>query len=321
MGSSALLACPSAVPPDAAGESCARLGVAHEGEPLQAAAILAGTSLTEVRGCFRPTVPAFPLWADGHQARRYLYLPPGMRIDGTDLEHFVFPVGTRALKLYLTADQRPIELRVLERTPTGYRMGSYVYSTDGKGATYTERGGRDQLGLVPAHEIPSAARCGRCHGGEPGRILGISALQLARGGTPTLDTLLSEQRLTLPGRADVAPLWADAVAERALGGLHANCGHCHADTGEKAAMGLILRLDATARDGAASRLVATNVSVALTTMSLAETTQRVVPGAPERSGTWLTLARRGKDQMPDLSTQVRNLQLEEEVAAWIRALK
>src|SRR5262245_23241021 len=79
---------------------CTRAAEVVEGEPIAEASIFAADG--SMHACFRETTPAYELWSDGLVATRWLYLPPGTHIDGTELEHFEFPVGTRALKRYAT---------------------------------------------------------------------------------------------------------------------------------------------------------------------------------------------------------------------------
>ena len=40
--------------------------------------------------------PRFEFWADGAQKSRWLSLPPGTKIDTSRVDHWVFPVGTKA---------------------------------------------------------------------------------------------------------------------------------------------------------------------------------------------------------------------------------
>ncbi len=43
-------------------------------------------------------VPRYQLWSDGADKQRYLLLPPGSTIDTTEMDHWVFPIGTKAWK-------------------------------------------------------------------------------------------------------------------------------------------------------------------------------------------------------------------------------
>ena len=39
--------------------------------------------------------PQYPLWTDGATKRRWISLPPGTAIDGSNPDNWVFPIGTR----------------------------------------------------------------------------------------------------------------------------------------------------------------------------------------------------------------------------------
>jgi hypothetical protein len=45
-----------------------------------------------------PYEPAYQLWSDGAGKQRYVWLPPGGKIDVKDPNDFVFPIGTRFWK-------------------------------------------------------------------------------------------------------------------------------------------------------------------------------------------------------------------------------
>ena len=44
--------------------------------------------------------PKYPLWADGAEKERYIYIPKCSTIDTSDQDHWEFPVGTRIWKLF-----------------------------------------------------------------------------------------------------------------------------------------------------------------------------------------------------------------------------
>ena len=58
--------------------------------------------------------PAYKLWSDGDEKRRWVWLPPGTKIDTSDMDHWVFPVGTRFFKEFAVGGKR-IETRMIER--------------------------------------------------------------------------------------------------------------------------------------------------------------------------------------------------------------
>lgn len=154
--------------------------------------------------------PRFELWSDGATKQRWIALPPGTRIDDTDVDGWRFPTGTKLWK-ELARDGVRVETRYLEKTDDGWRGAAYVW--DGDDATLAPEGRTNARGT--AHDVPSAGQCQGCHAG---RALGVSAIQLA--GDPVLEHLVAR-----PVRPLVVP--GDATEQAALGYLHANCAHCH----------------------------------------------------------------------------------------------
>jgi hypothetical protein len=176
-----------------------------------------------------PYRPVFELWSDGASKRRWIALPPGTRIDTTDMDSWQFPVGSSLWKEF-SRDGRRIETRLLRRTGPGqgdWAAMAYLWNDAGDEATAVLDGVRDARGT--SHDVPAANECAGCHGGRPSRVLGFSAIQLS-GDAPlgmlTLDELVRRDLLTAPpaGRLE---LHAEPVARAALGYLHVNCGHCH----------------------------------------------------------------------------------------------
>src|SRR6185436_9737519 len=137
-----------------------------------------------------------------------------------------FPIGTRFWKEFSIGGTR-LETRLIERIAdtdptTDWEFGSFVWRPDGSDAIYTTMGATDVNGTQ--HDVPRSARCIVCHQGEPGRILGFSAIQLSKGSTPgtTLTSLATDNRLTNPPPAgEEYPVHGDAPTAAALGYLHA----------------------------------------------------------------------------------------------------
>ena len=205
--------------------------------------------------------PQYPLWSDGAAKRRWLSLPPGGVIDGSDPDAWVFPVGTRFWKEFSFRGQR-IETRYLERQADGeWLYAAYTWSPDGGEATLTSQKGRRnayQLAAGRSHTIPSVDDCKACHQGVRSEILGFSTLQLSRDrdpfalhaeprSFPDVDVnYLIEKGLLIgfPQKlVNTAPRFvaASATERAALGYMHGNCGHCHNDQGPLKNLGLFLR--------------------------------------------------------------------------------
>jgi hypothetical protein len=195
-------------------------------------------------------VPQYPLWTDGARKRRWIRLPPGGTIDGSDPDAWVFPAGTRLWKEF--GYDRPVETRLIERRSDGsWRFATYLWQEDGSDAGLAaEDGAVVDVAAAPGgrYVVPSRSDCRACHEGAAVPVLGFSALQLS----PDRDPLAPHADLVAPGMIDLATLAAgglivnlppallatpprvqatDPQARAALGYLHANCGHCHNHAG------------------------------------------------------------------------------------------
>jgi hypothetical protein len=173
--------------------------------------------------------PAFELWSDGAEKRRWLWLPPGTQIDTRVMDEWRFPVGTRVWKEFRRDGVR-VETRIIQRIgpgDDGWAALAYVWQDDGRDARATPTGYVDAGGTP--HDVPGAGECIACHGGRRSRLLGVSAVQLSRGaddGEVDLADLVALDLLTAPP-ADEIEVPGDPTERAALGYLHANCGHCH----------------------------------------------------------------------------------------------
>jgi hypothetical protein len=223
-----------------ASTGCNRYWVCDESEQQHAAlprhlsetGLYADGSTTELAPGVVPYFPRFPLWSDGSEKLRWIRLPPGERIDTSNMDDWIFPKGTKLWKQFSVGGAR-VETRLLEKrgsTDADWLALSYVWEADETDATAAPLGALDAH--QSAHDVPAAAECVACHGGRRSFVLGFSAIQLAhsaQAGEFDLELLVSEQRLSRsPEAAPVVPGNATEVA--ALGYLHANCSHCHNHT-------------------------------------------------------------------------------------------
>lgn len=176
-----------------------------------------------------PFRPLFELWTDGATKKRWIFLPPGTRIDSSDMDSWRFPEGTRIWKEF-TRDGVRVETRFLQKIgprDEDWAAVAYVWNEDGSEATARPSGVHDARGTE--HDVPSAADCIACHGGRRSRVLGFSAIQLAYhadGESVDLASITERGWLSSPPPASIEI--PGSPAERsALGYLHANCSHCH----------------------------------------------------------------------------------------------
>jgi hypothetical protein len=287
-----------------------------------------------------PYEPNFALWSDGADKRRWIQLPAGGWIDTTDMDRWRFPVGTRLWKEF-SLDGKRLETRLIERYGTeadDWWMGAFVWDDAGSDAVFVEDGERDLLGT--SHDAPSQQQCGACHSGEPGRVLGFSALQLPRGDEPgpgsqvpvragaprpevTLARLVAADWLSEPppSGAHYGPPGDDVTAQ-ALGYLHANCGHCHNPWAMPwGTTHLLLRLDVENVNAEDSPVFQSLVGAPLDHFEAPDLEQRVSPGEPDRSAILKRMeARGGRAQMPPLATEAVDEHGIDLVRRWVESL-
>jgi hypothetical protein len=282
--------------------------------------------------------PQYPLWTDGAAKRRWISLPPGTAIDGSDPDVWVFPVGTRFWKEFSFGGQR-IETRYIERQADGqWLYASYLWSADGREAQLTsEKGKRGAypLGGGRSHSIPSVSDCKACHQGGRTEVLGFGALQLSpdrdagaphteprSNGDLDLNALvakgllvgLPESLLETPPRIAAA----SATERAALGYLHGNCGHCHNDQGSLKNIGLFLRQESGAK---IQRVIASTVGHPVKKSAPGQTADavlRVEPRHPDRSALMQRVASRNPAlQMPPLGTELVDKNAVALIRRWI----
>ena len=191
--------------------------------------------------------PRYPLWSDGMNKRRWLYLPPGASIDKSNPDAWEFPRGARAWKEFSRGGV-PVETRLIERLADGsWRYVTYAWNAEGAEARLAPEEG------IPERGIPSRADCLACHEGALVPILGYSAVQL---------------------ETELPP---------ALGYLHGNCGHCHNDSALPA-LDLVLAQQASDTRASVARTHASLVGRSSRFRPHgAAAPQRVVPGHPGQS--------------------------------------
>ncbi|HVT05909.1 MAG TPA: hypothetical protein VHO67_00545 [Polyangia bacterium] len=189
--------------------------------------------------------PGLHLWSDGASKTRWIYLPPGTKIDTSNMDQWSFPKGTKVWKEFVVNGVR-LETRLIWKRPTGsWYMTTYRWSADGSRTDELTTGepGAD----AGSYEIPTQNNCFDCHSGRRDAVLGFEAVALSSSGASgvTMATLKAENLLTDPPAAPLV-IPGDAKAVAALGYLHMNCGtSCHNrdNSNDAVSSGLFLRLD------------------------------------------------------------------------------
>ncbi|HEY0469747.1 MAG TPA: anthrone oxygenase family protein [Polyangiaceae bacterium] len=236
-----------------------------------------------------------PLYADGARKRRFVFVPPGTRIQ-TGRDRWSIPVGSYLVKTFSfpkdlrdpALGERLIETRFLRRTADGFTASTYVWN-DAQTDASASRGDLDvpvswidEQGVrrQQRFHVPSARQCAACHAG---RALGLSSRQLDRQadyGDGTHDQISHWARLGLIDQRPPAHLLltdpaGDApLAGRARSYLDANCSHCHGAGGSAERTDLFWDLEHTSHDQLPS---------CRPTRSIDGRDRVLVPGHPEQS--------------------------------------
>jgi uncharacterized repeat protein (TIGR03806 family) len=254
-----------------------------------------------------------PLWSDGADKRRWLFVPPGETVAYDDTGAWQFPVGTVTVKHFeLRADPsqpaRRLETRVMIHERRGWAGYAYRWNDAQTDAELVTTPSIDDVVLPGGTRTrwpqPAGADCLRCHTPGYGQALGLRTRQLA--GTPegrALVATLVERDVLTGAPADLATLAAhprlddEAVPAqaRARAYLDVNCAPCH-HPGGPAPGGVDLRIDTPLAD--ASLLAVPAEERLGVTGEL-----RLAPGDHAHSSVWLRMGIRGeRGQMPPLAS-------------------
>jgi len=209
---------------------------------------LAGTGLcvdpacTQISPGIREYAPKVSFWDDTAIKRRWIYLPPGTKIDTSDMDHWVFPVGTKIWKEFMRDGVR-VETRLITKqlpddsAPGAWFYAAYLWTATQDVTVSVVDGVKNANGTQ--HDVPTRAECRSCHDRlRPTRVLGFEAIQLdydAPAGLTDLGDLIAADLLTVKPAGTAAPrfpLPGTEVDKTALAYLHANCGHCHNPTSD-----------------------------------------------------------------------------------------
>lgn len=166
----------------------------------------------------------YPLWSNGADKDRRVWLPEGATID-TSADPWIWPDGARLFKTF-EMDGEPVETRILEKRDGVWLGGVYRWEggearlTDGLRETIT-------LGSGATYTLPSDASCAECHAAnrDADWPLGLQPVVLGDEGLADVAALLDH-----PPEAAPTPEGDEATAE-VRGYLHSNCAFCHGPAG------------------------------------------------------------------------------------------
>lgn len=192
-----------------------------------------------------------PLWSDGAEKLRFIYLPEGTQLTADGEGLLKFPVGAAIIKTFAFgegADRRLIETRVLLHRSDGWTALPYRWNVEQTEATLALAGARIDLttpaGEAISYAIPNKNQCKTCHS-KDGQVIPIGPkarnLSIDWLGHMAADGLLDR----VPEGADTLPNWVSQAsgpaAPLARAYLDVNCAHCHQPGGGASNSGLDLR--------------------------------------------------------------------------------
>jgi len=289
---------------------------------------------------YRTYSPQYPLWSDGAEKSRYIYIPEGQKINTASKDRWVFPVGTKVWKEFkfkTDGRSRRIETRLIEKIQPAqiayWKYYVYIWNDDETEAVLDAAGlGKENVfptGPNTSHDIPKRADCTTCHnqGGDP--VLGFSALQLSWDRDPlavhaepipeggvTLQDLQTLGLVTHPVEYPPILNASDALTRAAMGYLHSNCGSCHNPTGTAGYTELHFGhpLEGTSPVLATALNQRNRYFTALT--------YRIEGGSPERSSLIARMKVEGHEypKMPAIGAERIDALAVEQLSQWVRGL-
>jgi len=201
-----------------------------------------------------PYTLATPLFSDYAEKHRFIYLPPGTRMQANGDGLIEFPLGSALIKSFgyrqTDGSYRTIETRLLLRRASGWVALPYIWRADGSDADLRVAGGRQPVSFTDpsgtartiSYAVPNRNQCKNCH--ELGGVVTPIG--------PKLRNLeLSASARSLVDGADWSgprmPRWDDAgtgtLDARARAFLDVNCAHCHNPRGSASNSGLFLEYE------------------------------------------------------------------------------
>ena len=194
---------------------------------------------------FQEYEPQYPLYSDGATKRRWIYLPNDLKIDSSDIDSWIFPVGTVLWKEF-SINGKKIETRKLFKFKEGvgfesWKADVYLWRADQSDADLatTDIGSLSASDLVNfeagnvfnQYSLVSQNKCMTCHQGAKDTSLGFSYFQLSKPASSFGISQVSQLSWlnNPPTRPDSIP--GNELDQKAIGYLQPNCATCHSSSG------------------------------------------------------------------------------------------
>src|SRR5882672_6222100 len=274
--------------------------------------------------------PGATMWSDGADSSRWVWLPPGSKIDSTDLNNWPFPVGTMFWQEQRLLGKR-VDTRFLwKMAPNVWFRTTYAWSENEGAAPELTTGLANARGLP--YEIPAASACEKCHDGENDFVLGFELVGLALPQSSGLNLQALQTKLLLSNPPAALPtVPGDVATTGSLAFLHANCGtSCHnrnTDAGAEQT-GLFLKL--TVDPSGALPQAAQQTDTWITAYNVPS---NFTPSGYDAGGFWRLrpadaahsmipwrASRRGTTQMPPLGTHLVDQNDVQLLQNWVNGL-
>lgn len=192
-----------------------------------------------------------PLWSDGAEKLRFIYLPDGTQLAGDGDGLLQFPIGAAIIKTFAFGEgdaRRLIETRVLLHRADGWTALPYRWNAEQTEATLALAGGRIDLvtpaGAAISYAIPNKNQCKSCHS-KDGVVIPIGPKARNLSGAWLGQMVKTGALDRVPDGADRLPDWSTRAsgpaAPLARAYLDVNCAHCHQPGGGASNSGLDLR--------------------------------------------------------------------------------
>jgi uncharacterized repeat protein (TIGR03806 family) len=263
-----------------------------------------------------PYTVSSPLWSDGAQKSRWLFVPDGSKIGVRPDGDFDVPPATAAVKTF-TVGGKKIETRLFVRYADGGWAGySYEWNDDESDALLLQDSKTKPLANGATWYFPSRAECFACHTPSAGFTLGLEARQLTQDGVidrfaSVLEAPIAQNAFPPLRTADTAGASSE---ERARGYLHANCSICHREGSGTGAATLDLRIDRAFKDTRTCNVAPQAGDLGVVDSKL------ITPGDPSKSTITLRMRALDQNRMPNVATRVVDEVGATAVETWIREL-